>query len=71
MVRAWEPALFRPWRSVGPFGGFRGFRRFVKDRCLSLKKSSHHLSQHLLTLSLLLLLLALLFLLLALLFLLL
>mgnify|MGYP006906452330 CR=1 FL=1 len=62
------PALFWPWRSVGPFWGSRGFRWFVKDRSLPLEESSHHLGQHLLTLSLLLLLLALLFLLLALLF---
>ena len=63
MVQAWEPALFRPCQSVGPFWGFRGFW-FVKNWSLSLKQSSHHLSQHLLALSLLLLLLVLLFLLL-------
>ena len=61
MVQAWETALFRPCLSVGPFWGFW---RFVKNWSLALKQSSHHLSQHLLALSLLLLLLALLFLLL-------
>ena len=58
LVQAWE---FRPCRSVGPFWGFW---RVVQNRSLALTLSSHHLSQHLLALSLLLLLLALLFLLL-------